>query len=380
MARAGRGAARIAASSARTCGSSLCARARAASCGGASLGIALGLLIGRFALADDLLLPPLEVLRPIPGGRLDPARDPDVPVVEAAMVFITFIGALFPILLNTIHGVEGVDRRLVASARSLGARPLAPLPRGDPARRARPASSPGLAIGMGTAWFCLVTAEMIAGQYGIGYYTWESYTLQNYPDIVVGMLVIGVLGMGSSALVQARSARSLMPWYRAGGASDERRRSSAAAAGRIESRAAASRLGDGAAALRGACRTSTLDHRARRVRLPARAVGLRQVDPAGRARRPPAPARGSLARRRRSRCAGPHPERGLVFQQHTLFPGRRVIDNVAFGPKMQGVAARERRGRARELLALVGLAGFERRATRASCRAACSSGSRSPAC
>jgi NitT/TauT family transport system ATP-binding protein len=55
----------------------------------------------------------------------------------------------------------------------------------------------------------------------------------------------------------------------------------------------------------------------------------------------------------------PHPERGLVFQQHTLFPWKRVIDNVAFGLKMKGIPARERRREAAELLALVGLAGFE---------------------
>ncbi|WP_206956096.1 ABC transporter ATP-binding protein [Trinickia acidisoli] len=55
----------------------------------------------------------------------------------------------------------------------------------------------------------------------------------------------------------------------------------------------------------------------------------------------------------------PHPERGLVFQQHTLFPWKRVIDNVAFGLKMQGIAQHERRQKAAELLALVGLAGFE---------------------
>ena len=41
---------------------------------------------------------------------------------------------------------------------------------------------------MGTCWFCLVSAEMISGQFGIGYYTWESYTLQNYGGIIVGML------------------------------------------------------------------------------------------------------------------------------------------------------------------------------------------------
>jgi NitT/TauT family transport system permease protein len=53
---------------------------------------------------------------------------------------------------------------------------------------------------------------MIAGQYGIGYFTWESYTLQNYPDIVVGMALIGLLGMGSSLLVK-RIGAALTPWY-----------------------------------------------------------------------------------------------------------------------------------------------------------------------
>ncbi|MDR3213746.1 MAG: ABC transporter ATP-binding protein [Azoarcus sp.] len=55
----------------------------------------------------------------------------------------------------------------------------------------------------------------------------------------------------------------------------------------------------------------------------------------------------------------PSPERGLVFQHHTLFPWKKVIDNVAFGLKMKGVARAERRARARELLDLVGLSGFE---------------------
>jgi NitT/TauT family transport system ATP-binding protein len=57
--------------------------------------------------------------------------------------------------------------------------------------------------------------------------------------------------------------------------------------------------------------------------------------------------------------AGPHPDRGLVFQQHTLFPWKRAIDNVAFGLKMKGVGRVERRTRSQELLSLVGLDGFE---------------------
>jgi NitT/TauT family transport system permease protein len=57
---------------------------------------------------------------------------------------------------------------------------------------------------------------MISGQFGIGYYTWESYTLQNYADIVVGMLLIGLLGMGSSILLR-RVGEALMPWRRIAG-------------------------------------------------------------------------------------------------------------------------------------------------------------------
>ncbi len=178
------------------------------------LGVALGLLIGRSRWAEDTLLPPLEVLRPIPAVAWIPLAILMFPSAERSMVFITFTGALFPILLNTVHGVEAVDRRLVASARSLGAGRGAIL-REVVLPGALPSIFTGLAIGMGTSWFCLVTAEMISGQFGIGYYTWESYTLQNYPDIIVGMLLIGVLGMGSSALVKCLGA-FVTPWYRTG--------------------------------------------------------------------------------------------------------------------------------------------------------------------
>lgn len=178
----------------------------------AALGVGLGLLIGRLQGVRNVLLPPLEVLRPIPAVAWIPLAILMFPSSEGSMIFITFVGALFPILLNTIHGVEGVDPRLIASARSLGTRRwrlftevIAP--------GAAPSIVTGLSIGMGTCWFCLVTAEMISGQFGIGYYTWESYVVQNYANIIVGMLVIGVLGMGSSVLIQ-RAGQWLMPWYR----------------------------------------------------------------------------------------------------------------------------------------------------------------------
>ena len=157
---------------------------------------------------------PLEVLRPIPAVAWIPLAILMFVSPEGSMIFITFIGAFFPILLSTIHGVARIDRRLIFAAMTLGASPVAVfleviLP------GALPAIVTGLSIGMGTSWFSLVTAEMISGQYGIGYYTWEAYTLQNYPDIVLGMISIGLLGMLSSILVR-KLGDILMPWTRAG--------------------------------------------------------------------------------------------------------------------------------------------------------------------
>ena len=73
-------------------------------------GVLGGLVIGRSRLAEDALLTPLELLRPIPGVAWIPLAILMFPSSELSMVFITFMGALFPILLNTIHGVEAKNK------------------------------------------------------------------------------------------------------------------------------------------------------------------------------------------------------------------------------------------------------------------------------
>ena len=178
--------------------------------------VPLGLLIGRSRLMADVLMTPIEILRPIPGVAWIPLSILMFPTAEQSMIFICFLGAVFPILLSTIHGVENLDQRLIYAAQSLGAKTW-PIFREVVFPGALPSIVTGLAIGMGTCWFLVVTAEMISGQFGIGYFTWESYTMQRYPSIVVGMLVIGVLGMASSALVRFLGKR-LMPWQRFQGA------------------------------------------------------------------------------------------------------------------------------------------------------------------
>jgi NitT/TauT family transport system permease protein len=137
------------------------------------------------------------------------------PTAESSMIFITFVGAFFPILLNTLHGVESIDGRLIQASQVFGASRLA-LFREIILPGAFPSIVTGLSIGMGTAWFSLITAEMVSGNYGIGYFTWEAYTLQNYPNIVLGMVIIGLLGMLSSGLLKFIGLR-LMPWFKFGG-------------------------------------------------------------------------------------------------------------------------------------------------------------------
>lgn len=176
------------------------------------LGILLGLVIGRSRLARDVISPYIEILRPIPAVAWIPLAILMWPTEESSIIYITFLGALFPIILNTAHGAELTPDVLIRAAKSLGAN-----------RReifwhvvipaALPSITAGLAIGMGVSWFSLLAGEIISGQYGIGYFTWNAYSLINYPDIVVGMLMIGGLGTLSTYAVRI-ATRPLLSWQR----------------------------------------------------------------------------------------------------------------------------------------------------------------------
>ncbi|MEO0688657.1 MAG: ABC transporter permease, partial [Cyanobacteria bacterium J06649_11] len=142
----------------------------------ALLGVSTGIAIGTFQKIEDLLMPALEILRPIPAVAWIPLAILMFPSAEAGMVYITFIGGFFPILVSTIRGVESMlgDTVLLRVRQCLGASKWN-IFRDIVIPGALPNIASGLAIGMGNAWFCLVTAEILAGRYGIGYITWESY-------------------------------------------------------------------------------------------------------------------------------------------------------------------------------------------------------------
>lgn len=179
----------------------------------AVVAVPLGLIMGRFKLVHEVVFPVAEVLRPIPAIAWVPMAIMLWPTNEQSIVFITFLGSFFPILVNTLHGMSLVDPVLVRAARCLGAREASIF------REVYfPASLPhiftGLTVGMGVAWVSLIAAEMISGQFGIGYFTWEAYSLVQYADIALGMIAIGVLGLASSLLIRS-VGQLVMPWGRA---------------------------------------------------------------------------------------------------------------------------------------------------------------------
>ena len=179
----------------------------------AVLGVPLGLVMGRFKLIHEAIFPVAEVLRPIPAIAWVPMAIMLWPTNEQSIVFITFLGSFFPILVNTLHGMSLVDPVLVRAAKCLGARESA-IFREVYFPSSLPHIFTGLTVGMGVAWVSLIAAEMISGQYGIGYFTWEAYSLVQYADIALGMITIGILGLVSSLLVRA-VGRLVMPWGRA---------------------------------------------------------------------------------------------------------------------------------------------------------------------
>lgn len=172
--------------------------------------VPLGLLMGRYKILKEFVFPVTEVLRPIPAIAWVPMAIMLWPSNEESIVFITFLGSFFPILINTLHGMATVDEVLVRAARCLGARETATF-REVYFPSALPQIFTGLTVGMGVAWVSLIAAEMISGQFGIGYFTWEAYSLVQYADIALGMICIGVLGLGSSLAIRA-VGRLVTPW------------------------------------------------------------------------------------------------------------------------------------------------------------------------
>jgi NitT/TauT family transport system permease protein len=167
----------------------------------AVVGVATGILLGRSRLFANTIGPLTELARPIPAIAMVPVAILLFPTDEAGIVFITFLAAFFPIMVSTRHAVRALPTLWEDSVRTLGGGRWAVL-----SQVVLPGILPGvfggLSVGMGVAWICVISAEMISGRLGVGYRTWQAYTVLAYPDVFVGIITIGVLGFATSAAVE----------------------------------------------------------------------------------------------------------------------------------------------------------------------------------
>jgi NitT/TauT family transport system permease protein len=185
------------------------------------VGIPFGLLLAVSRTAFGIAFPVFEVLRPIPPLAWVPASIIFWPTQEMSIAFVTFLGAVYTIVINVIGGAKSIDIRYFQAAQSMGSS------KWDIFRRiilpgTLPSIAVGSAVGMGITWEVVVAAEMISGGGsqagsthggGLGFLIWNSFIGAGYEQIVIGMISIGIAGYISSSILRVLGKWST-PWLR----------------------------------------------------------------------------------------------------------------------------------------------------------------------
>ncbi len=161
----------------------------------------LGMLIGRVPAVRAALEPTLQLLRPVPVTAWLPLAMIIFGIGPKSAFFLVFLGAFYPILVNTTFGVRGVDPRLFEAASMLGASRASMFP-----KVVLPASLPsiftGLRLGLGFAWVVIVVGEMTGVQTGLGAMIMDARQLSRTEIVIAGMIVIGLAGFLSDQIIQ----------------------------------------------------------------------------------------------------------------------------------------------------------------------------------
>jgi len=177
---------------------------------GSLLAIPLGIAMGLSRKLAQIVDPTIEVLRPISGIAWIPLALFIFGIGNALPLFIMTYAGFFPILLGTIAGVRGVDRRLIDAARTMGVPP-----RTIVARVVIPAALPSLMValrlGVAASWTAVVAAELIGAPSGLGYAVEWYRELLATPQVMAFIAMIGVLGYLCDLGVRALS-RLFTPW------------------------------------------------------------------------------------------------------------------------------------------------------------------------
>ena len=154
---------------------------------------ALGVLVAIFPKVETMTDLVLQIIRPIPPIAWIPLAILWFGIGQSSKIFIIFLGAFFPIFVNTVDGMQNIDGKYFELAR------VYEVPKKELIRKimlpgALPSIMTGIRLGLGNAWVCVVAAEMIGAVSGVGFMLSNGRSLSR-PDIVIlGMLLVGVLG------------------------------------------------------------------------------------------------------------------------------------------------------------------------------------------
>jgi nitrate/nitrite transport system permease protein len=172
----------------------------------AAVAIPLGFVIGNSRVIYQAVDPYVQVLKPISPLAWMPLALYTIKDASASSIFVIFICSLWPMLINTAHGVANVRKDWLDVSRTLEVNPL---------RKAflviLPAAAPtilaGMRISMGIAWLVIVAAEMLVGGTGIGYFVWNEWNNLSLTNVLFAILMIGVVGMALDSVFGVLSKR-----------------------------------------------------------------------------------------------------------------------------------------------------------------------------
>ncbi len=159
----------------------------------AVVGIALGVLVGQSTIALRGLDPIFQVLRTVPPLAWLPISLAAFRNADPSAIFVIFITAVWPIIINTSVGVRNIPQDYRNVARVIRLNPLEYF-----WKITLPASVPymftGLKIGVGLSWLAIVASEMLIGGVGIGFFIWDAWNSSLISDIVIALVYVGLVG------------------------------------------------------------------------------------------------------------------------------------------------------------------------------------------
>jgi ABC-type nitrate/sulfonate/bicarbonate transport system permease component len=156
--------------------------------------VPLGLMIGRYQLLDNMTDWSIQIFRSVPPIALIPLALLFLGIGDRPAIALIFLAGTWPLLINTIFGVRGIERTLIKVARAARASEFLVM-KDIILPASMPAIFTGLRLAVGGGWLTVVTAEMIAVKSGLGYMILNAQLTFRSELIIAGIIVIGGIGL-----------------------------------------------------------------------------------------------------------------------------------------------------------------------------------------